>query len=156
MSRGAGGRRTHPWIGVLAAFAAVLLIPAGVLAGSAGGGIEPDGQFIPCGPVLFGRHDQNWDSRCVAAGQGWRTVTICILVLGGFLLIVAIASMIRNRRIRRERLRDGAAAEFRDDSVHRERHHDANPQRWWQSEAAGTDEPASPIVEAPTSNSEHR
>lgn len=129
----------------------MLLIPAGILAGSVGGGIEPDGQFIPCGPVLFGRHVQDWDSRCVAADAGWRTFTLCILILGGLLLITAIASMVNNHSIRHARrtatLRDGTPFKFHDDSVRWDRQHETNPLRWWNVEATAGDEPPSRNVQ---------
>ena len=70
---------------------------AGVF-GSIGGGIEPDGQFIPCGPPVFGRDDSKWDSRCIAADADTRIFVICALAVAALLLVVAVLSSRTNTR----------------------------------------------------------
>jgi hypothetical protein len=57
-------QKTRPWVTALAVAGTVAVATVGVVFGSVGAGIAPDGQFIPCGPPIFGRDDSRWDRRC--------------------------------------------------------------------------------------------
>lgn len=94
--------RPRPWVTVLAWAGTVVLATVGVVFGSVGAGIEPDGQFIPCGPPTFGRDDSRWDRRCIAADAGVRTFVICLLVAAAVLLVVAVLSAVKNKRSKQE------------------------------------------------------
>lgn len=145
-------RRTHPWRTVGAAIGALVLGPIGVMAGSVGQGIEPDGQYIPCGPVFFGRNDSQWDPRCVAANDGFHTLTVGVLAVAVLLLISAVVSAVYNRRIRRERRRHVGPSDptdiapTDDDRIHIEVQRGRTPLRWWRTDVEGTAAPPQDLL----------
>lgn len=70
---------------------AAVLAGLGLLAGTAPSAAEPNGEFVACGPALFGRPDPLPDPACADAYAPFDTVAIVLLVLSAVTLVLVVA-----------------------------------------------------------------
>ena len=83
---------------VLAVVIDLALGVAGVLAGFAPSSAEPNNEFVPCGPALFGRPDPMPDPACADSYAPFDTLSVVLLMAATAALIIAAVIWFRTRK----------------------------------------------------------